>query len=456
MASGTGSVGQRSASCNQTGQFPTGSIDFFSPCVIVNQPSRPERLGRGTRWPGSTGGPEGGKKVISRILVAAGLTAAGLSHALAELPETSFGDWTLRCNSKTYCIAETEGTGPDGEAFRLKIERSAKPGSDVFVTFRPETELKTGMRARIEIEGEEDNYGFFGTAGKIYTGNEMTFGGEADRDLIENLRLGSEATVQIEFGGPAGTRSYSLSLEGITQALLRMDGEQARIGRLDAIVAWGGIAADARTGTAVAAKSPPAVEAAAPQPAPPAPQDNLPPPIMPSQETNNSGIDRGSMGQVYELAELPDEVHMMGVRTLGCQLDETVPAFGAQYHAQGDVEVWIVPCTMADVNVPYYLAVHIPFDPSLDEWKEFETPPGFNQPNHALVNNLFYDPASGNVTGTTYYGPGYDCGSFERHEEDPDSGEYTLIEYLEKASCDGVAGPPEGWALSWTIDEMGD
>lgn len=146
---------------------------------------------------------------------------------------------------------------------------------------------------------------------------------------------------------------------------------------------------------------------------------------------------------------------MMGYRTLDCQLEETVPAFGAQYYAEGDVETWVVPCQMADANVPYYMAIHIPFNPSLDEWKEFETPPGFNQPNHALVNNLFFDPDSGQVTGTTYYSPNYDCGTFERHEMEAESGNYTLIEYLEKSNCDGITGPAEGWPLSWTIDEMG-
>ena len=399
--------------------------------------------------------------MINRILACASLSLVLAGPAVAQLDRTEFGKWSVRCNDKNYCIAETEGTGSNDEPFRLKIERSAKPDAQVFVTLRPKTPLETGLRARIEIEGDEDNVGFFGKAAKVYTGHEMTFGGDADRDLIENLRLGQDASIQIEYGGSTGTITYWVSLSGITHALLKIDDVQGRIGRQDAIVAWGGLPSEKATGIAAAPVSSPAATDPAPAPAPAetvaeAPVDDLPPPIMPSEETNNSGIDRGPRGQVYSVNEIPDEIQMMGYRTLDCQLEETVPAFGAQYYAEGDVETWVVPCQMADVNVPYYMATHIPFNPSLDEWQDFETPPGFNQPNHALVNNLFFDPDSGLVTGTTYHSPNYDCGTFERHEFEAESGRYTLMEYLEKSDCDGITGPAEGWPLSWTIDEMGD
>jgi hypothetical protein len=400
--------------------------------------------------------------MLFRFLVLVSVSCLFYGSANAELARTDFGKWSVRCDAKNYCIAATDGSASNGEAFRLKVERGAKPASEVYVTLRPKTPLETGMLARIEIEGEEDNVGFFGKAGKIYTGNEMTFGGAADRDLMENLRLGRTASIQIEYGGSTGTLGYAVSLTGLTHALLKMDEVQGRIGRTDAIVAWGGLPSDEDTGIAMASAA--AAPASAPKDAPApaadtassAPANDLPPPVMPSQETNNSGLDRGERGQVYAVSEIPDEIQMMGYRTFDCQLDETVPGFGAQYYAEGDVETWVVPCQMADVNVPYYMAVHVPFNPSLDEWKEFETPPGLNQPNHALVNNLFFDPDSGVVTGTTYFSPNYDCGTFERHEVEAESGNYTLMEYLEKSDCDGVTGPPEGWPLSWTIDEMGN
>ncbi|GAA0775039.1 hypothetical protein GCM10009077_11710 [Roseibium denhamense] len=407
---------------------------------------------------------KGVKTLLKRNYLAAvaGSLLWGPAPAAAELAKTQFYEWTARCNSDNYCIAETAGTGTSGEAFRLKIERGAKPGSPVYVTFKPVTKLETGMTARIEVSSGEENYGFFGKAGKIYKGNEMTFSGAADRPLVENLRLGSTAAVQIEFGGSAGTKAYTVSLKGITQALLKIDDAQGRIGRGDAIVAWGGLAADSgpHTLNGTAPQSSDGAVAKAPAEAAPAVRENaaaaddLPPPVMPSQDVANNSPDTGN-GMVYDLGRIPDSVQMMGYRTLDCRLDEVVPAFGARVIAEGDVELWIVPCQMADANVPYYMATHIPFNPSLDEWQEFETPPGFNQPNHALVNNLVYDTATGQVTGTTYYSPNYDCGSFERHEMEAESGQYILIEYLEKTNCDGIQGPAEGWPLSWTIDEMG-
>ncbi len=389
---------------------------------------------------------------VTRLFIAAFAVVAFTGPAGAELARTTFGDWTVRCNDKNYCIAETKGESSNDEAFRLKVERGAKPGSDVFVTLRPATELDVGMRARIEIESlDEDNYGYFGTVSKIYTGNEMTFGGDPHRDLVEKLRLGEDAQIQIDFGGSTGTLTYWVKLAGLTHALLAMDEEQGRIGRLDAVVAWGGLPADGSVAIAQAAPKAAAAPKQTEAAAPPAPANDLPPPVMPSQD-----LSTGARGLVYTVNELPDTVQMMGTRTLDCQLDETLPAYGAQFYAEGDVETWVVPCSMADANVPYFMAVHIPFNPSLDEWKEFETPPDFNQPNHALVNNLFFDPDTGGVTGTTYYSPNYDCGAFERHEMMAESGDYELVEYLEKPTCDGVTGPAEGWPLSWTIDEMGN
>lgn len=382
--------------------------------------------------------------------------------AAAELAETDYGDWSVRCDDKNYCIADTQGTGSNDEAFRLKVERGAKADSAVYVTLRPKTPLEVGMLARIEIEGSPQNYGFFGKADKIYTGNEMTFGGPADRELVERLRLGKNARIQIEYGNPSSTITYRVSLTGITHALLRMDREQDRIGKTDAIVARGGLPAS--EDTRITAKAPPLpptetnkgndTTAAAAREEEAADAANASPPPPPATASRDSG-NEDIPGQVFDTSKIPDTVLMQGYRVLDCQLDEVVPAMGAFYYAAGDVEVWVVPCQMADANIPYFMVTHIPFNPSLDELAEFETPPDHNQPNHALVNNLHYDPVSGNVTGTTYFSPNYDCGTFEKHEQNGEDGSYTLMEYYEKSDCDGIPGPPEGWPLSWTIDEMG-
>lgn len=402
---------------------------------------------------------------LLKLLIAAGLLLPGAPFAPhpaeAKLERMSFGDWSLRCRENNYCIAEAEGTASNGEAFRLKVERGGKPEAGVYVTLRPETPLSEGVTARIEVSGTGENYGFFGKAGQIYKGNEMTFGGVADRPLIENLRLGLTARVQIEFGGKDGTLGYDVPLTGLTHALLRMDQEQGRIGKRDAIVAWGGVPADASlelnrlASSAQGAKekaapaSPPNASASTALAAPQAPASDLPAPVMPSQEVASAML-------IYDVNEIPEKVRFLGYSGLNCQLDEAVPGFGAQVFVAGDEETWIVPCEMADANVPYYMARYVAFNPDITTWLEFETPPGLNEPNHALVNNLTYDPQTRQVTGTTYSSPNYDCGVFERHEEMAESGEYELVEYLEKAQCDGVIGSPDGWPLFWSIGEMGN
>ncbi len=385
-------------------------------------------------------------------LVASLLLLAGTTAATAELARITYDDWSVSCNSDDYCIAVSSAQGSNGEKFRLKIERGVKAESQVFVTFDPQTPLELDLKARIEIEGPEDNFGFFGRVEKVYDGNEMAFAGDADRQLLESLRLGRQATVQIEF--PTGTLSYRVSLTGITQALLKIDDHQGRIGRRDAIVAWGGLSPDPQVLSSSEQKvSPSASTADAAEAAPAQEQQQF---VQHSEDDNASPEAAADELMVYDLGRVPDEVQMIGYRMLDCALEDTVPAFGAQVHAIGDVEMWVVPCRMADANVPYYMTWHVPFDPSNNETLDFETPPDHNQPNHTLVNNLFYDPDADLVTGTTYYSPSYDCGAFERHEFDNDAGAYLLVEYLEKTDCDGVAGPAEGWPLSWTIDEMGN
>lgn len=368
--------------------------------------------------------------------------------AKAELSKTSYGDWHISCKSTGYCIAETSGTGSNDEKFRLKIERSDDPNSTVYVSLDPTTPLQVGMKARIEIEGEEEAYGFFGTASRIYDGNEMTFEGDADRLLIEKLRLGTNALIQIEFGNQ--TLTYWVSLYGVTEALLRMDQEQNRIGRLDAIVAWGGTLynEEENTETELAPPVMPSQETSAQQASAPSYPEN------PRREFFNSQGDLVS-GITFDLAEVPDRVQMHGYRVLDCVLDEAVPAAGAQYYPVGDVTMWVVPCVNADANFPYFVYWHVPVDPSADSTFDFETPPHFNQENHHLINNAVYDPLTDQMTGTTYYSSSYDCGSFERHEYDYETGRFVLAEFLQKSNCDGIEGPPEGWPLEWTIDEMG-
>ncbi|GAA0775009.1 DUF1176 domain-containing protein [Roseibium denhamense] len=393
-----------------------------------------------------------------RICLVAGGLAGLCAPVQAELARTAYLDWTVRCTDENYCIAETPGTGDSDEAFRLKVERGAKPDSNVFVTFAPESALQTGMTARIEVWGEEENYAYFGVADTVYKGNEMAFSGSPHRDLVEQLRLGSEARIQIEFGGAAGTQSYYVSLSGLTQAMLRIDEEQGRVGRGDAIVAWGGKPSDAgpqpNTSSGVSpsaereetkpeprqtADSADAAEAAAPRAAPaPAPAADPVPAVF-------SG---GDWNSTYEERDVPDAIQRFAGRALGCTLEETLPAYGAFALAFGDVEYWMVPCEMGDTNPSFFLMSHVYPDPDAGEIYNFKNPRNGIREDAALLFNMDFRADEDIVTGTTYYGPGYDCGMYEVYKFNRTTDVFDLIEIREKPKCDGQTAMPADWPRS--------
>lgn len=397
---------------------------------------------------------------MNRTLLAAGLIALLTGPAAAELERTSYLDWSIFCKDDNYCIARTSGSGPDGEAFRMKVERGAKPGSTVYVSFGPETELKVGLRTRIEISGADANYGTFGEVDKVYSANEMAFAGPSDRELIDKLRFGDRANIQIEFGGAAGTRTYQVTLKGLTQALLKMDEEQGRIGRRDALVARGGVAADAgdqittamgvpATSGTKTTKAPPAPEPEADSAAAaedtPARDPAAAAAAESEPEPEFNGWAGGEWGQTYEEQEVPDPIQRFAGRALGCELYDTVPAYGANYYVVGDVATWIVPCEMADTNVSLFMMTDVSFDPSLGVIYEFKNPQNDIREDSALVFNLDFDPERATVSGTTYYGPNWDCGMHERYKFNAGLGEFELVEILEKQNCDGQTTSPSEW-----------
>lgn len=338
-------------------------------------------------------------------------------------------DWRLGCNDKQYCIARANGT----DGMELKIERPVDAGSPLFVSVRiaADTPLAEGMQVDIEVLGQ--NGGESKTIDRIYTGNEMTFGGAPDRALITALRLGNKAQVTVRFGGDIGTRIYDVPLAGVTSVLAEMDRAQGRDDRDDAIVLIGGTPSGAAV--VVTAVEPPSEPepVAAPEPAPVAAN------FGPAKYADI----------LYDEADIPDEVMMTGYRVYACDFPFVLEGYGAQVYGVTDsLELWMVPCNPADVNVDFYISLHADGATDFYEFKESPT----SDTMVGLVTNPQWNNETRQLTTWSVYSPNSDCGNFATYEYVTEDDAFDLIAYREKPNCDGQPTIPENYPLIWSAN----
>lgn len=359
----------------------------------------------------------------------------------------SAGEWAVTCGDDLYCIARIDWVEAKGGAVKFKIERSRVVGGKVYVTFGPYESLAVGMPVRIETLGT--GFSYEGPVDKVYGGNEMTFAEAARGPIVEALRSATRAQVSVRFGGTIGTVVHDVSLSGLTAALLEMDTRQGRVGRTDAMVAWG---SDAPVPPAAA--KPPAEEQAvvAPKQAP-KPEATKPEAVeAPAADTASDNAPVGSGDILYSVEDLPVAIAAFG-RKFGCALDDTLPAWGANAFGMGGGSVlYTVPCQDGDVNIESYVAT---MKAGAAKLHQFENQPGFEPVWLDTVINPRFDAATGMVTTISYDSPGYDCGRFDLHRFLGQDDGFELIAVRIKADCDGVVTAPEDWPVEWTIDEMG-
>lgn len=358
------------------------------------------------------------------------MMALTFSAAPTMAREFASRDWRMSCNDKQYCIARADGTA----GMELKIERPVDVGAPLFVSVRidPDTPLAEGMQVDIEVlgQGGADSK----TIDRIYTGNEMTFGGAPDRALINALRLGNKAQVTVRFGGDIGTRIYDVPLTGVTSVLAEMDREQGRDDRDDAIVLVGGTP----SGAPVVALAPEASAASAPEPKLVAPKPE--PALFAPAVYGNT---------LYEEADLPDEVLMTGYRVYECDFPFVLEGYGAQVvGVTNSLELWMVPCNPADVNVDFYISLHAAGDTEFYEFKESPT----SDNRVGLVTNPQWNNETRQLTVWSVYSPDSDCGSFATYQYVTEDDAFDLIAYREKEACDGVPTLPEDYPLTWSAN----
>lgn len=361
---------------------------------------------------------------VRSALLAIGACFCSVMPLSAE--EFTSRDWSVSCNERVYCIARTA----DGSGMQLKIERGPNPFADVFVSVRAPEQTPLAERMRVDLDVLDAGHSESKEIDQVYTGNEMTFGGAADRPLVGAMRAGNRGQVTIKFGGTVGTRVYDVSLAGVTSALAEIDRLQQRDDRVDAIVLRGGT--PVRDGETSASEGEVATREE-PQAAPVAePATGFAPSLY------------GNL--VYGEADLPASVLMTGYRVFDCDFPIVLEAYGAQVTGVTDgLELWMVPCNPADVNVDYYISFAFGDE---SEFYEFRSNP-FEDGVAGLVTNPQWTNETRQLTTWTLYSPDSDCGNQATYLYVTEDDAFDLVAYREKAECDGVYTLPEQYPLVW-------
>lgn len=351
---------------------------------------------------------------MARAKWAAAASAAMLSLVAADasaetLSETKVADWVVSCSKNVYCVARTPGRSASGKTMSFKLERANNPNAKIFVTTAPGPKLALGMPVEVSVSGR--SYRFFGEVKKVYDGNEMAFVEPFDANTIANLKAGDAAVVTVGFGGEIGEISYDVSLRGVTEALALIDVIQGRLFQVDAAVLTG------------------AAEAARPKDA------------SPTAPAPNDG------GLVYEATSLPERVTALA-QGLSCDLASALPAFGAQSHdLGGGARLYLVPCQMADLNVPYYGVLE---RGGAFSRVEFQHSSAETNQGAALITGAIWEPQIQMLSSVQYYSPNADCGGYALHNFYAPEGRFYLSEFRQKETCDGSPTPPEAYPTLWS------
>lgn len=146
-------------------------------------------------------------------------------------------------------------------------------------------------------------------------------------------------------------------------------------------------------------------------------------------------------------AQVPARMTDAAKKQFGCEqatLQKGVTAFQLSEEAA----IWQLPC--GDYGTKFsvvYALVYIP-DPAADyKFLPLTLPRGVNRGlgNHALMDPK-WDMKTRTVTGIHTEGNGSDCGQYERYQVTNEGG-FRLVEFREKATCDGRRVTPQDFPL---------
>lgn len=347
------------------------------------------------------------------------------THQPGYAPEVEeFGDWSVACDNTGRCEAMSASRerahalrGEWGEAAMiiLRVVRDAGPLSSprVFVDRRLWGEAPSDSAAKLTLHvlypEEHDRTGKGYRLGPLKGGQHELDPRDAPAFLAESRKATAAATRPA--GQLAGDLHGLTSTSGMVAALRYMDEAQ---GRRD-------------TATAIYAKGPLPVRSVAARKQPPV-----------------VAVVRGENGHAVRDAS-EAELDRYGQMICGIAAP---PLGGVAYGlANGDM-LWRFDCPLPIIDGDGFAAVTVWFATKPDGREVFASFPRPEQGRPALLAtlpNASYNPASGLLTATEYYGSNQDCGW--RRQWAWDGTAWQLVTARELHGCMGVL--PDGWLVTW-------
>ena len=136
----------------------------------------------------------------------------------------------------------------------------------------------------------------------------------------------------------------------------------------------------------------------------------------------------------------------MGQNFLACQLEDAVPAFGANIVRLTDGPTFhIVACQTGDANIESYVMIEDGADIFLAQFAPLEDP---DSALRVTLSSPSWRADQGVLTAVQYDSPNYDCGTFETFVYDREARDFRRTQLRRKTSCDGVAASPETFPLA--------
>lgn len=366
-------------------------------------------------------------RLVAAVAALAGSAFSG--PALAQLNERHAG-FTVLCRTDLYCTAETPMRTADGLVGRFKLERSGDAGDKLYLTASPARKLVEGMRVDMDVHGTglDEVTGIYGTVRRIYANNEMAFAQDTTDNVVDWIRRG--AVIDVTASHPGAVDVYRASLDGATAALLAFDRAQGRIGRRDAIIAYGSMPFDGDD------YSPDIPRLAGSESADARRRSGGP-------AANQPKIS-GSMSVIYSSPRIERLVEGL-VRPGRCNFSEAVTGVGAWVaEFEGGGGLYTIPCRLADVNFSFVVVEQLS---NVDKPKlvSFVTPEGATQ---TVPVNANFNPDAGTIDTTEYFGPEADCGRQVVYRYRAGGEPLPPIAVRQKSECDGRFSSPWDWRLT--------
>lgn len=148
---------------------------------------------------------------------------------------------------------------------------------------------------------------------------------------------------------------------------------------------------------------------------------------------------------VFAPSDLDAQVLAPGRERPECDIDTAIEAYGAEtVHIDAGLLLHLVPCNVADVNIPYYVVME---DAGKFSLISFTHPVKDQGGDPAILVNATWDVETESLTSFTFYSPDQDCGIFEQHHFSPSETRFHITEVREKEACDALQEPPEDYPL---------